>query len=309
MDTNTNNEKKGDVFSWIFAITVGLLFYVINIFVDKIFKPFWAAPAEPKIDIYTTHNIFDAPKSKVFEDLSILENISEKYERMCLIDPIAYRNDPQISSVLEDYKSLLNGTIKDPKGQHIPTEFIDGSRNPDYLLYMKNQYKVLGLDWFKNEIHRIEGCKEEINIVDSFVDTLSDLGLDLQYLAVAVNEERINNFNADNWKSLVEKTKKYENAYGEKHTYLFLKYTTDEYLNDTSMETFNALMCQDLDIDLALKISNGNYTTEEILEIVRIKDEYSLSYKDAFDTFNAHKNIMHLENSCRSNYSSQVHRS
>lgn len=211
----------GSLGLWIFATIVVLIGYGIFIVIRKAIEK---ATALKQPDLQTplpefkeTHGLRQQLNSIAFH---APHNISERFEEMCILHPLQYKNDPTLPEVIANYKSLLNGEILDVEGRHVPSVKINGARNPDYQTYLESQKKALAKAQVarvgvNQELGRLDRLDAEDNARADLLVELLKMNIPVSVLNGALVDEKINEYTAEDWKDFGKIVKDYLSEYPE----------------------------------------------------------------------------------------------
>jgi len=214
----------GSIWLWVASTVLVLIGYAIYCAVKSALEkrvalkdPTSSTPLPEFKESYATDRLLISTAIKT------IENISERFERMCILDPITYKDDPTISAVVDQYKKLLRGEIKDPEGRHMPSEILNGKRNLDYDTYIAAQKKVMG-NAGRRECLRLKRIDQEESIRADFVIKLVEMDFPVEVLDAVLSDEKLNAYSAADWKNLTKAVK--------------------GYLDDNSAEAVSEFLCQ-----------------------------------------------------------------
>lgn len=196
----SNNGKSYDglIFSIFFVAYGWFINSILRRIAPKLFK---GAEDVISTDIYSSY-------LRNYEGKEI-ESISSRFNKMCVTDPIAYKNHKDIDKVIKDYSDLIKGRILDPDGSNAPSPLIDGKDNPDYYRYLRNQKRALdktGADteWITKEMHRVTSKSKAESIEKDFAEHLIKSGLPEDYVGIAMAYERLESYTPESWSSFIE---------------------------------------------------------------------------------------------------------
>lgn len=275
MAEKSQGDKSADIFTWIVAVFTALLGWMVHRTIRPL-MPKVLRPKEKGISDYASHGVFKDP------DTETVENISSLYELMCVREPLAHKNDPRISEILQKYKKVLSGEIVDQDCRHMPSEYIDGKFNNDYRTYLIHQDKVQDAPWIKDEIKRIDEKSEVRDVALDYGRMLLELGFPLEVMGAAIKDERINSFEPEDWKKFVEKTNEYLKHYEPRTVYNFMDYVLDhEFFNDDTMSIFSACFENDVPLELSLELARRRITMEQAQAIITYREEIECSWEEA----------------------------
>lgn len=229
-------------------------------------------------------------------------NVSEKYERMCMISPREYQDDPEIPKILQTYKKIISGEIPDPKGEHMPSEFILGARNPDYDTYIENQKEALRkVGTIPTAALEKESARlRQVNHVE---DMRSDLTVELirrgippLVLEGALSPAKLDSFSAQDYNTLAELTEQYAQQHGEKLTAAFVQLFEDKEVlfNEEKMEQFAVYSKHGAPIAVVKLIVEGAISADQAVKMLALVDRRGYEWDEAVervtrDTLNEEK--------------------
>lgn len=271
----SSKRDSTDGATWVFAIITGIVAWIVHRFVS-IFTPQMLRDA---VEVSDRKNLFDGPAST-----PDFQNASEAYEKMCLIDPLEHKNDPRIPGLLEQYRKIIHGEIADPEATHIPSEYVEGRPNPDYLTYLKNQHRINPerTQWMVAEIERVSRVKEERDVINEYGGMIMSMGFPPDLMAAALLEDRINALDAEQWKRFVSVTKEYLKDYEDEVVYHFMKHFTDtRFFEPEILHKFSVFYKYGVPIKLNVELSDGRITMEQAELIIHYQDETDCTWEEA----------------------------
>jgi hypothetical protein len=215
------------------------------------------------------------------------DSISALYEEMCVRNPLKYKNDPRVDSLLASYRKLIKGELPDITGKHIPSEYIDGKINPDYKKYLHNQRLVLKrnsveapwVDKFCKEFTTLEKYRKA---KDVFEKELQEAGLPFLTVQHLLTDERMASTTQEEWKAIKLQVERYLGDFESIYVNEFIDYASDmESLCDYDvMEAFATWMENDVPSQLAYLCASGTISEEDMHEIIRLRNA-GLDIKEA----------------------------
>jgi hypothetical protein len=221
---------------------------------------------------------------------NVVVSISQLFEKMCIIDPCAYENDSNITTVIKNYKDLLKGRILDPEAKHAPSEYLEGISNNDYAIYLKAQVRALSkvgkdVSWFKDELKRFAMCEKEELFAADFMISLMDMGAPENLLSSLVNDNRMENFSPEDWKELVAKINEYAKQYPSIDISYFLELVGDKaiLLDGDKMESFHQLRDLGIDNELAVAYIRKDMSSEDLAEVSDMVNRYGMNCEEALE--------------------------
>lgn len=148
--------------------------------------------------------------------LNLKESIVQRYERMCILEPLANKNNTSIPSLIADYQDIISGRTLDPEGLNIPSEVLLGRPNPDYKRYLANQAMATRAasltdtaDTLSKENSRVVRLGKEESTKNQFYAYLVEQGIPLLIVVSALTDEKLNTYSADDWRSFCKSVKGY----------------------------------------------------------------------------------------------------
>lgn len=174
----------------------------------------------PLHEFRETHAVSRRVSSSKIDEV---QSIAGKYELMCVRRPLEYKGSAEIPSVVSRYKAIVSGEELDTEGRHIPSEYIDGTLNPDYARYISNQIVAHeregmygNLNFLRSERDRIERRGKEAELRLGFMKYMDSAGLPAAMTdGEVINENKLNTYTEKNWKDFVRVVKAYLKTYDE----------------------------------------------------------------------------------------------
>jgi len=302
---------------WIAAIIISvlliLLVRVISFLVKKISK-------EKVRDLSTPLNVYSGSYAldRMFTThKDPEESVAMRYERMCILEPLAYKSDPIIPALIEDYRKIISGRTLDPKAESIPSERINGELNPDYRRYLSSQRKALaagGYDtsWFDREHERVTKVNKIENINQKFTQKLIELGMPIVLLPFAYNDFRVENWNATDWKKLIKLIKE-EMELGEislEAIGAFILHNEDKVIlfNRDKLEAFNLFLNENVPIPLINMYIQDKITEYNMYDIINLVQDDGYDWHEAINEVLKEELKMNEEYELREKYQIAVRR-
>ena len=299
-------------------VCVAILVFIF-IAIYKVVKTFVINPIMRDKDatLYTPLNAFRESNKydTIIKDASknAPASISQLYEEMCINNPCAYEDDPNLSKVISDYKNLLKGKILDPEAKHAPSEYLEGISNNDYAIYLKSQIRVLGkvgkdVIWFKEELKRFAKCEKEELYEADFMINFSTMGAPESILSSLVSENRMETFSPDDWKELVAKVKEYAKLYSSVDISYFLELINDKaiLLDEAKMEAFHQLRELNIDEELAAAYIRRDLSSDDFAEVSDIMERYAMTCEEALEKVLSSKKSASKKEALKRSYKDQV---
>jgi hypothetical protein len=216
--------------------------------------------------------------------ISTIENISERFERMCVLDHFAYKDDPSIPTVIDQYRKLLRGEIKDPEGRHMPSEILNGNRNPDYDKYIAAQKSVMGKTGCRESI-RLKRINQEDELRVSFVTKLLEMKFPEAVLGAVLSDNKLNSYTADDWKRLTKTVKGYLEIYPAEIVAQFLSYFDELSIlcDSNKIETFSIFYKYDAPMPIVSEIIRERITVDQGLRITKLVINEKYDWDEAME--------------------------
>lgn len=211
------------------------------------------------------------------------ESITQMYERMCVIDPVRYMNDPSIGLVIKSYRSIISGKTPDPDGLNVPSEILLGLRNPDYQTYMASQARALKGPALKEENKRVKHAVMSETMRAQFMASLAENDIPARVIAGAVSDGKINTYTAEDWKTFCRVVKNYLDISDAFVVGAFVETFNDkEIVFDTrKFEIFSIFYKHDVPIETIKEIVKGRITVEQALSIYELVIEDGYEWNEA----------------------------
>lgn len=277
----------GFLWTLIIALILTVILTAIYRFVKTLFD---ITHPEKKVTLETEKEYFQEANTndKEIEKGTVEgQSVSMLYEEMCINDPLHYMGNPIVEEVLRKYKDLIKGRILDPTGENIPSEFIDGKRNPDYMRYLRNQRKKLkasGLStsWMDREYSRTTEANKYDKEKDTFVQSLVDFGIPTSVIDYAVTDDRIESYKPDDWNNLKQAIKNYlEKADTDVVCEYLSLFEGDTLLDELLFDKYVILRKHEIDMCVSKYVIDEDITEEQLYKIIDLVEEKAYSSEDA----------------------------
>jgi len=215
--------------------------------------------------------------------LNIVEGVVRKYERMCILDPVTYRNDPSIPQLITDYQDIISGKVIDRNGNNVPSEELLGHKNQDYLRYVTNQARALKSKILLVEKTRVLRAGKEVQIKQDFLVQLIHKGIPLYLAAAAVSDEKLNSFSSEDWDKFCSVIKGYLETEDRDTVQEFVTLFSDKKIlfDSKSFETFSTFYRHEVPNAITSEIVTGKITVEQAVRMVELAQEYDFEWTEA----------------------------
>jgi hypothetical protein len=272
---------------WIIGIVltlIGLLIYLaIRPLIDRVYAA-KSTDLNTPLEAFKESSATDSLLNR--RGLKVVQNISARYEQMCVIDPLKWKDDSELPRVIAQYRDLLTGKLRDHDGTHMPSEFINGLRNPDYETYIEVQKKVLGkTSKLTHESRRLKAAIGEDELRADFVVSLLDAGLPADVLNAVVVDEKMNTYTADQWKQFIRTIKSYLDLFPGNLVSEFLEQTHDlkVLLDVQKMETFWTFRKYGAPLKMVNELVANRVTIDQAIRITKLVYEERYDWEDAIE--------------------------
>lgn len=224
--------------------------------------------------------------------LDIQESIVQKYERMCILDPVAYKNDPAISQVIEDYKNIILGRVLDPNGLNIPSEKLLGVRNPDYDRYLANQSKKQraaslsdSAKSLSDERSRVSTARKGEALTVTIFSELVELGVPPILAKVAMTEGKLNTYTAEDWKVFSKSITDYLSTSSRSAVTEFVTLFDDQDIifSAEKFEKFELFYRHEVPSEILVEIIKERITIDQAVRIVSLVQEVECSWEEGMN--------------------------
>lgn len=221
--------------------------------------------------------------------LDVKESIVQKYERMCVIDPVKYKKDPSIPTLIAQYNAIISGQVLDVKGENVPSEYLIGKKNPDYQRYMVNQAKALKgvkpseAKALKRETIRVQRRNEEDTTRILFIAHLVEQGLPLTLVVGAVTDAKLNTYTEDDWKAFCRLVKDYLQMADRSVVMKFVE-TFDEkeiILDANKFESFMVFYEFDIPTEILIEIIKDRITPDQAVRMASLHQDEDYDWDEA----------------------------
>jgi hypothetical protein len=230
-------------------------------------------------------------------------NISEAYERMCVLDPLEYKDDPSIPGIIEQYKKLLRGELLDSEGRHVPSEFLMDKRNPDYDAYIRAQANAQGSK-LRKEARRLKASESEEDMRADFTAHLLEMNFPVDVLSAVLTEQKLNKYKAEDWKKLARQVKLYCEKYPSEFVAEFLETFSDlRILFDAEkMHAYFTYRQYSVPVNVVTEIVRGRITVKQAERILKLGIDDSYSWEEAVKEVLEEDAQADVENKLRAKY-------
>lgn len=222
--------------------------------------------------------------------LNLNESVVQQYERMCIKDPVKYQNDPSIPKLLIDYKDIISGRVLDPQGHNVPSEYILGSRNPDYSSYFANQADALRnlgsselVNIISSERSRVVRVEEENTARSIFLAQLVEEGIPALIASAAITDEKLNTYNASDWKKFCKIIKGHLSVSDRNAVQNFVRLFDEKEIifNTEKFESFAIFHKYNVSEVILTEIMRDRVTLEQAIRMVKLVQDYGYEWKEA----------------------------
>lgn len=221
--------------------------------------------------------------------LDLRESIVQKYERMCIVDPVKFKNDPSIPGIIAQYNDIISGKVIDVKGENVPSEFLIGKKNPDYQKYLTCQAKALkmvkpreaiALKVENNRVHRRDA---EDTTRTMFIAHLVEQGLPLVLVVGAVTDAKLNTYSEDDWRAFCRIVKDYLQMADREVVMSFVETFDDKkiILDANKFESFMVFYEFDIPQEILVELIRDRITPEQAIRMVSLHQDHQYDWDEA----------------------------
>jgi len=271
------------------TLVIYLLYVVIN---KKVTKSFALKETDINTDLKEFRESHAVAGVILFGSLNTKESIVQRYERMCIIDPLKYQNDPVLPQLIKDYRNIIEGKVLDPQGLNVPSETILDAHNPDYDLYYKNQARVLKDKGYHNQAQilfnekkRISQRAEEEKVKAILFAQLVSEGIPALILAAAFSDEKLNTYKANDWKIFSKFINGYLETSDRETVTRFVQLFDDKkiILNQNKFDTFAIFNKYQVPETIIVEIINDKITVYQALRMIDLTQNIEYTWKEAMN--------------------------
>lgn len=223
-------------------------------------------------------------------NISTPESITQKYERMCILDPVKYEGDASIPETIKKYRDIISGKVLDQKGYNVPSETILGKHNPDYDTYIANQAKAMKRAGslnatlvFKEENNRNVRIKNEDQVRSEFVAHLVNNNIPITVIGRAISDEKIGTFKSEDWKKFCGSIKEYLQMSTPEVVAEFVSSFNEKAIlfNSRKFEVFAIFWNHKVPLKTIIEIIFGNVTVDQAVKMLSLVQDYGYEWNDA----------------------------
>jgi hypothetical protein len=276
---------------WIIIVSVIIIIIYTKI-KSKVSKTFEYKDTDINTDLKEfreSHAVSNVIKSGA---LNLKESMVQKYERMCIIDPVSNKNDPSIQKVIADYQDVIMGRVLDPEGLNIPSEELLGVHNPDYDRYLANQAKAqkkASFTYSSEALHkeraRVIVQNKETRATNQFFAYLVEQGIPPMMVSSALTETKINTYTADDWKTFCKVVKGYLSTTPRDIVTEFVSlFDEKEVIFDIKkFENFTVFYEYQVPSPILVELIRGRITNEQANRIIDLVQQCKYSWGEAME--------------------------
>lgn len=288
------------IFIILLAITYGL-YKIIKSNIDNHTTLQETSLSTPLEEFKESH----AASSLIKKNGSSIKNVTKAYEEMCVLNPLKYKDHPELPKIISEYKKILKGIIPDYDGKFIPSEYLLKEFNQDYYTYLKNQSKHNpSLIPEKKRVQKMLKIKE---IKKNMFIALIDKNIPPLIADAALNSEiKINSFSATDWENFAKAINDYTQLTDRFTLIDFVELfdSKDILFNKEKFEIFLSLKKNNIPLDLILLIMEDTISIENAKKALLLMQKYNYSLKDAIKKVKQENNKKIEEEKLRKKYKS-----
>lgn len=224
--------------------------------------------------------------------LNLVETITQKYERMCVVDPVKHRDDHSIPGLIKAYQDIISGKTPDINGENIPSEYLLGRKNPDYQKYMTGQARALkkasqgdSSTALRNESKRVVQRDKEDKARMMFIAHLVEQGLPLLLVTEALTDAKLNAYSEDDWRTFCRMVKDYlQMAPRDVVTDFVSTFDEKEILFDANkFDSFAVFHEFKIPREIMVELVRGRITPEQAIRMVSLHDDHDYGWDEAME--------------------------
>lgn len=222
--------------------------------------------------------------------LNIQESIVQRYERMCILEPSAYKDDPSIPDLIQRYRDIISGKTLDPEGRNIPSEELLGRNNPDYKKYLRNQAAAMknnslkdSSDSLRKEGRRVNRIEREEEARSMFHAYLLEQGVPLRVVSYGLTDGKLNTYDENDWRKFVKRIKEYLEVSSLTVVCNFVETFDDKniVLNSDKFESFSVFYEYNVPVEILTEIIRDRISPEQAVRIVSVREELNVDWDEA----------------------------
>jgi hypothetical protein len=221
------------------------------------------------------------------------EGIVQQYERMCIIDPLPYKDNPYIPELIKNYRDIIQGELLDIGGYNIPSETLLGKPNPDYTLYLTNQAKkhkkaslLESSAVMLKESSRVENVQKEKSIKVEFLALLIKQGVPLLIANEALTEGKMNVYTAEDWIRFSNSIKIYVETANQEvvRTFVSLFDEKEIVFNHRKFSNFTTFYEHGVPIPILTEILRDRISVDQALRIIELVSNSGSTWDEGMQT-------------------------
>ena len=222
--------------------------------------------------------------------LNIQESIVQRYERMCILEPSTYKNDPSIPELIRQYQNIISGKTLDPEGRNIPSEELLGRNNPDYKTYLKNQAAAMknnslkdSSDFLRKERKRVNRIEKEEEARTMFHAYLLEQGVPIRVVSYGLTDGKLNTYDEKDWRTFVKRIKEYLEISSITVVCNFVEIFDDKdiVLNSDKFESFSVFYEYNVPVEILTEIIKDRISSEQAVRIISVREELNIDWDEA----------------------------
>jgi hypothetical protein len=222
--------------------------------------------------------------------LKIQESIVQRYERMCILEPSTYKNDPSIPELIKQYQNIISGKTLDPEGRNIPSEELLGRNNPDYRKYLRNQAAAMKNNSLKDSSYSLSKERKRVNRIEKeeeartmFHAYLLEQGIPIRVVSYGLTDGKLNTYDENDWKKFVKRIKEYLEISSITVVCNFVETFDDKdiVLNSDKFESFSVFYEYNVPVEILTEIIKDRISPEQAVRIASIREELNIDWDEA----------------------------
>lgn len=292
----------------IIAVVMLFIYYILKRFVEKFISFKEPDITTPLSEFRESHAASVTINRGQF---NIQEGIVQQYEKMCILDPISYKNDPSLPGIIAEYKNIISGSILDPQGHNIPSRELLGKHNPDYDKYIHNQAAALNTKTFSHqastffeEEKRIKENEEKEELKSEIMGLLISQNIPPLVVHSAMTKKKLEIYSSEDWISFYKKVKEYLEISDRSIVTSFVENIDDLslILDEDMFNKFSIFSKHSLPVAAIMRLITGEITDDQATRALGRIEVLHISFEKALEDILAMDNKKAEEDALRKSY-------
>jgi hypothetical protein len=296
------------IYTIIAVILIALIYGAIH---KKVSKTFEYKDTDIDTDLKEFRESHAVAKVINRGSLNLKESTVQRYERMCVLEPLKYKGDTSIPSLIAEYQAIITGKVLDPQGLNIPSEILLGKPNPDYAQYVTNQAKALKQASYskpskalEEEQWRVVRLKEEQTVRSTFIAELVSQGIPAFTAEAAASDAKLNSYTAEDWKKFCKIIPDYVTLSDSLTVMLFVKLFDDKKIlfDFHKFEQYLVYVSYNIPDKIIIELLKGRISQEQSARVVTLVQDHRYEWDEALQEVLQEDQKKSQENKLRKSY-------